>query len=97
MWVFYRAVRYIDAGFEAIHFGQVEATGNQDPNRGPVNDPGGRHWWSVLARIREFAAGQNGSIQAGKKLILKAGELTMQAKSIQGKADSTVELVGEKL
>lgn len=39
-----------------------------------------------------FAAGQNVSIQAGKKLSLKAGELTMQAKSIQGKADSTVEL-----
>lgn len=50
MWVFYRAVRYIDAGYEALHFGQVEATGE--------NDPGGAHWWGVLRRIRAFAAGR---------------------------------------
>ncbi|MCY3024524.1 MAG: hypothetical protein NTW87_36575 [Planctomycetota bacterium] len=48
MWFFYRARRYIDAGYEGIHFGQVHLM-NQ-------NDPGHRHWFDVLGRIRAYAA-----------------------------------------
>ena len=39
-----------------------------------------------------FSAAQNVSIQAGKKLSLQAGEMTLTAKTIQAKADSTVEV-----
>lgn len=47
MWFFYRAKRYIDAGYEAIHFGQVHLMG--------ANDPGFRHWQEILDRIRAYA------------------------------------------
>lgn len=47
MWFFYRAKRYIDAGYEAIHFGQVHLMGR--------NDPGFRHWRELLERIRAYA------------------------------------------
>jgi len=48
MWFFYRARRYIDAGYEGIHFGQVHLM-NQ-------NDPGHKHWFDLLTRIRAYAA-----------------------------------------
>ncbi len=48
MWFYYQAVSYIDIGFEAIHFGQVELM-----NR---NDRDNTHWDSLLAMIRAYAA-----------------------------------------
>lgn len=48
MWFFYRARRYIDAGFEDIHFGQVHLMDN--------NDPGHRNWLDMLTRVRRYAA-----------------------------------------
>lgn len=48
MWFFYRAARYIDAGIEAIHFGQIHLMN--------ANDPGYDHWKDLLARIRTYAA-----------------------------------------
>ena len=48
MWFFYRARRYIDAGCEAIHFGQVMLM-----NR---NDRGNRYWMRMLSRCRRYAA-----------------------------------------
>lgn len=47
MWFFYRAARYIDAGFEAIHFGQVHLMSQ--------NDPGYRYWLDMLGRVRAYA------------------------------------------
>lgn len=47
MWFFYRAKRYIDAGYEAIHFGQVHLIG--------AKDPGFVHWQEILGRIRAYA------------------------------------------
>ena len=47
MWFYYRARRYIDAGYEALHLGQVHLMN--------ANDPGHKHWWSVLERIRRHA------------------------------------------
>ncbi|CAN5376503.1 hypothetical protein BH10PLA1_BH10PLA1_17490 [soil metagenome] len=47
MWFFYRAKRYIDAGYEALHMGQIHLMNN--------NDPGNKHWWSVIQRIRAYA------------------------------------------
>lgn len=48
MWFFYRAARYIDAGIEAIHFGQVHLMDD--------NDPDYRHWKSLLTRVRKYAS-----------------------------------------
>ena len=48
MWFYYRARRYIDTGYEALHVGQVHLMAN--------NDPGAAHWFGLLARIRRYAA-----------------------------------------
>ena len=48
MWFFHLATCYIDAGMEAIHFGQVALIGRNDPER--------KHWWDVLSRVRKYAA-----------------------------------------
>lgn len=49
LWFFYRARRYIDAGFEAFHFGQVHLYGSMD--RGYLATAG------LLERVRNYAAG----------------------------------------
>ncbi|AQQ71746.1 hypothetical protein SMSP2_02124 [Limihaloglobus sulfuriphilus] len=48
MWFYYRGRRYIDAGFESIHFGQVLAMAH--------NDPDYSSWYDVLGRLREYAS-----------------------------------------
>jgi hypothetical protein len=48
MWFFYRARRYIDAGFEAIHFGQVHLMDKNDPDH--------RNWLEMLTHVRRYAA-----------------------------------------
>ena len=48
LWFFYRAARYIDAGHEAIHFGQVHLMN--------LHDPAHRHWRDMLTRVRRYAA-----------------------------------------
>ncbi|HSV73059.1 MAG TPA: hypothetical protein VLH79_04805 [Chthonomonadales bacterium] len=47
-WFYYRARRYIDAGHEAIHFGQVQLVGQRDE--------GWRVWADLVARVRRYAA-----------------------------------------
>lgn len=47
LWFFYRAGRYIEAGYEALHMGQVHLM--------DCGDPGWHHWWDVLSRIRQYA------------------------------------------
>ncbi|MEN6308996.1 MAG: hypothetical protein ABFD91_14705 [Anaerohalosphaeraceae bacterium] len=48
LWFYFQAASYIDAGFEAIHFGQVEIMDD--------NDPGLAHWSQVFAMVRAYAA-----------------------------------------
>jgi len=48
LWFYYQAASYIDAGFEAIHFGQVEIMNK--------NDPDNVHWARLLALVRDYAA-----------------------------------------
>jgi hypothetical protein len=48
LWFYFLARSYIDLGFEAIHFGQVEIM-----NR---NDPDMVHWSQVLTMSREYAS-----------------------------------------
>ncbi|MDP8245470.1 MAG: hypothetical protein P9L94_15405 [Candidatus Hinthialibacter antarcticus] len=47
MWFYYLAVRYIDIGVEAIHFGQVEIMDDRDEDR--------QHWLDMMTRIRQYA------------------------------------------
>ena len=47
MWFFYRATRYIDIGYEAIHFGQCAMMDKRDPDH--------KNWWKTLTRIRNYA------------------------------------------
>jgi hypothetical protein len=49
MWFYFMARLYIDSGYEAIHFGQVDLMDD--------NDSSHAHWWDVLSRIRNYAAG----------------------------------------
>ncbi|HEX2974093.1 MAG TPA: hypothetical protein VHP11_17300 [Tepidisphaeraceae bacterium] len=48
LWFYFQAASYIDLGFEAIHFGQVEIM-----NR---NDRDLAHWSQVLSLVRAYAA-----------------------------------------
>ena len=48
LWFFFLAASYIDLGFEAIHFGQVELMNKNDPNLD--------HYSQILARTRRYAA-----------------------------------------
>lgn len=48
LWFYYQAASYIDAGFEAIHFGQVEIMNK--------NDPDNALWADLLSRVRVYAA-----------------------------------------
>jgi len=48
LWFYFLAVSYIDLGFEAIHFGQVEIMNHRDPNLA--------HWSQVLDLVRAYAA-----------------------------------------
>jgi hypothetical protein len=47
IWFYFLATSYIDAGCEAIHFGQAEIMDGNDPDH--------RHWWELLERVRGYA------------------------------------------
>lgn len=57
MYFFYRSCRYIDSGFEAIHFGQVELMDHKDPNH--------RNWMDLLTRVRHYAG-----LHARRRMVL---------------------------
>jgi hypothetical protein len=48
LWFYFLAASYIDLGFEAIHFGQVELMARNDPDRA--------NWDQVLTLVRSYAA-----------------------------------------
>ena len=48
LWFYYQAASYIDAGCEAIHFGQVELMNHNDRDLA--------HWSQLLALVRAYAA-----------------------------------------
>lgn len=47
LWFYYLAAEYMNAGCEAIHWGQVALIGAADPMH--------VHWWEVLSRARNYA------------------------------------------
>jgi len=50
LWFYYQAASYIDLGFEAIHFGQVELMARNDPDLS--------NWSQLLSLVRSCAAGR---------------------------------------
>jgi hypothetical protein len=48
LWFYYRATRFIEAGYEGIHFGQVCLIGRDDTDM--------KHWRQVIGLTREYAA-----------------------------------------
>jgi hypothetical protein len=48
LWFYVQAASYIDLGFEAIHFGQVELMAHDDPDLA--------NWSQLLALVRSYAA-----------------------------------------
>jgi len=57
LWFYYVSVNYINLGFEAVHYGQVEIMDNQDPHH--------THWFDLLTRLRKYA-----SVHARRKMVL---------------------------
>jgi hypothetical protein len=48
LWFYYAAKSYIDIGVEAIHFGNIDAMDENDPNH--------EYYWDLLSRVRAYAA-----------------------------------------
>ncbi len=48
LWFYFLVASYIDAGCEAIHFGQAEIMDRNDPDH--------QHWWRLLQKVREYGA-----------------------------------------
>jgi hypothetical protein len=48
MWFFFLSASYVDIGIEAIHFGQLDLVGR--------NDPENRNWAELLSHVRGYAA-----------------------------------------
>jgi hypothetical protein len=62
LWFYYQAASYIDAGFEAIHFGQVEIMNK--------NDHDNASWEDLLSRVRAYA-----SVYARRHMVLCNGHV----------------------
>ncbi|MBI2841877.1 MAG: hypothetical protein HYX78_00600 [Armatimonadetes bacterium] len=48
LWTYYLSRLYIDAGYEAIHYGQIQLVGASDLDY--------RHWADLIGRVRKYAA-----------------------------------------
>jgi hypothetical protein len=48
LWFYYAAKSYIDIGVEAIHFGNIDAMDENDPNHA--------YYWDLLSRVRAYAS-----------------------------------------
>lgn len=90
MWFFYRAKRYIDAGYEAFHLGQVHLM-NQD-------DPGDKGWLDMLRRVRGYAAkrarrhfvlcdAHTHGIEHDGKLMFDFHSYPLRIKEVEGKPE----------
>jgi hypothetical protein len=99
LWFFYQAASYIDAGFEGIHFGQLEIM-----NR---NDRGNAQWDRLLTLVRAYAAKHarrhmvlcNGHTPSGGlvhdgKLLLDFHAFPLRIKENPGKEQDAILQVG---
>ncbi|MFN7115394.1 MAG: T9SS type A sorting domain-containing protein [Saprospiraceae bacterium] len=53
MWFYYLAVRYINAGCEALHFGHIELMAKRDNGNALL--------WDLLQKVRNYAVSRNGT------------------------------------
>ena len=70
MWFYYRATKYIEAGYESISFGDIKITNDADPFN--------LYWWDLLSNVREYAANGisgNDSLSGARRgiVLLSAG------------------------
>jgi len=72
LWFYYQAASYIDAGFEAIHFGQVEIMNK--------NDRENARWEYLLSRVRLYA-----SKHARRHLVVCNGHVPSGGLMYQGR------------
>lgn len=77
MWYYYRARRYIDAGFESINMGQAMFTGTGDPTN--------HVWKGLLARIRKY-----GKEHARRKYVLLDAHITPVHPNVNVLADGEI-------
>ncbi|MEO6150365.1 MAG: RICIN domain-containing protein [Mucilaginibacter sp.] len=64
MWFYWLAKQYIDAGIEALHFGQVELMAEEDKK----NDYAG--WKDILGKVRAYAA-----VNARRQMVICDGHV----------------------
>jgi hypothetical protein len=77
LWFYYQAASYIDAGCEAIHFGQVEIMNK--------NDRDNAHWSELLTLVRAYAAAHarrhmvicDGHVPSGGAVVRADGKLLL--------------------
>jgi hypothetical protein len=95
LWFYYLAASYIDMGFEAIHFGQVEIMNN--------NDTGNKSWDQVFSMVRTYASKNarrhmvicdghvpSGGLMFEGKLLLDFHSFPLRIKEVPGKPEEAI-------
>ncbi len=95
LWFYYQAASYIDAGFEAIHFGQVEIMNRRDRDNA--------QWDRLLTLVRAYAAKHarrhmvllnghtpSGGLLHGDKLLLDFHAFPLRIKENPARAQDAV-------
>ena len=99
MWFYFLAASYMDIGIEAIHFGQLDLVGRQDPDN--------RNWAALLKRVRDYAAKKarrhcvlcdahtpKGGPVVDGKLLLDFHAFPLRPKEVPGEPGKAVLAVG---
>jgi hypothetical protein len=99
LWFYFLAASYIDLGFEAIHFGQVEIMNKNDQD----ND----HWNQIFTMIRSYAAKHarrhmlicdghvpSGGLMHNGRLLLDFHSFPLRVKEVPGKPETAILEVG---
>lgn len=99
LWFYFLARSYIDIGFEAIHFGQVEIMDNNDPDLS--------HWAEVFGLVRAYAGEHarrhmvicdghvpSGGLVRDGKLLLDFHSFPLRIKEVVGKPQEAILEVG---
>ena len=97
LYFYYRARRYIDCGFEALHFGQVHLMDHNDTDH--------RFWLDMLTRVRRYASRQarrsmvlcdahTHGVHANGRLLFDFHSYPLMAKEVPSAPQKTILLVG---
>ena len=99
LWFYYLATSYIEAGIEAIHWGQVALMGAGDPDL--------RHWFEMTGLIRDYARDHarrhfilhdahapEGGFKSGDRLLMDFHSFPLRIKSVEDEAMKGILEVG---